>query len=244
MRTSAHGRVKKLGGEATSRNATPVSSAGSVTPTGSRSAFREDIRRPGTRAVHQDLRRPYLGPLPGEHECDGRRASLAVGPVAHRNPRDRQPRPATEIARLRPPSQHDYGYRPRSPERPEGPTKPDPRGPTHHRCGPRGLMTSPSWVVCISTAPGCAGPASAGSVTSRTGRSLPRWQRGHGRRPRRTRRSDEPPVASLVGVPISGPGLSHLKALPELNWLDVKECKLNFEDIDDFQVACPSVKLD
>ncbi len=49
---------------------------------------------------------------------------------------------------------------------------------------------------------------------------------------------------SLVGVPISGPGLSHLKALPKLNWLDVKECKLNFEDIDAFQVACPSVKLD
>jgi hypothetical protein len=49
---------------------------------------------------------------------------------------------------------------------------------------------------------------------------------------------------SLVGVPISGPGLSHLKALPKLNRLDVKECKLNFEDIDAFQVACPSVKLD
>lgn len=49
---------------------------------------------------------------------------------------------------------------------------------------------------------------------------------------------------SLVGVPISGPGLSHLKALPKLNWLDVKECKLNFEDIDAFQVARPSVKLD
>ena len=49
---------------------------------------------------------------------------------------------------------------------------------------------------------------------------------------------------SLVGVPVSGPGLSHLKALPKLNRLDVKECKLNFEDIDDFQVACPSVKLD
>ena len=49
---------------------------------------------------------------------------------------------------------------------------------------------------------------------------------------------------SLVGVPISGPGLFHLKALPKLNWLDVKECKLNFEDIDAFQVACPSVKLD
>ena len=49
---------------------------------------------------------------------------------------------------------------------------------------------------------------------------------------------------SLVGVPILGPGLSHLKALPKLNWLDVKECKLNFEDIDAFQVARPSVKLD
>jgi hypothetical protein len=49
---------------------------------------------------------------------------------------------------------------------------------------------------------------------------------------------------SLVGVPISGPGLSHLKALPKLNWLDVKECKLNFEDVDAFQIACPSVKLD
>jgi hypothetical protein len=51
-------------------------------------------------------------------------------------------------------------------------------------------------------------------------------------------------VLSLVGVPISGPGLSHLKALPKLNRLDVKECKLNSEDIDAFQVACPSVKLD
>ena len=51
-------------------------------------------------------------------------------------------------------------------------------------------------------------------------------------------------MLSLVGVPISGLGLSHLKALPKLNWLDVKECKLNFEDIDAFQVACPSVKLD
>jgi hypothetical protein len=49
---------------------------------------------------------------------------------------------------------------------------------------------------------------------------------------------------SLVGVPIAGPGLSHLKALPKLNWLDVKECKLRFEDIDAFQVACPSVKLE
>ena len=49
---------------------------------------------------------------------------------------------------------------------------------------------------------------------------------------------------SLVGVPISGPGLSHLKALPRLNWLDVKECKLTFEDIDSFQVARPNVKLD
>ncbi len=49
---------------------------------------------------------------------------------------------------------------------------------------------------------------------------------------------------SLVGAPISGPGLSQLKALPKLNRLDVKECKLNFEDIDAFQVACPSVKLE
>lgn len=51
-------------------------------------------------------------------------------------------------------------------------------------------------------------------------------------------------MLSLVGVPILGPGLSHLKALPKLNWLDVKGCKLNLEDIDAFQVACPSVKLD
>lgn len=49
---------------------------------------------------------------------------------------------------------------------------------------------------------------------------------------------------SLVGVRISGSGLSHLKALPKLNWLDVKECKLDSEDIDAFQVARPSVKLD
>jgi hypothetical protein len=32
--------------------------------------------------------------------------------------------------------------------------------------------------------------------------------------------------------------------LPKLNRLEVKECKLNFEDVDAFQVACPSVKLD
>ncbi len=51
-------------------------------------------------------------------------------------------------------------------------------------------------------------------------------------------------VLSLADVPLSGPGLSRLKALPKLNRLDVKGCSLSFEDLDAFQVACPSVKLE
>jgi hypothetical protein len=49
---------------------------------------------------------------------------------------------------------------------------------------------------------------------------------------------------SLVKVPLTGRGLTPLKALPKLNRLDVKGCGLSFEDLDDFQVACPSVKLE
>jgi hypothetical protein len=34
------------------------------------------------------------------------------------------------------------------------------------------------------------------------------------------------------------------KALPKLNQLDIQGCGLSFEDLDDFQVACPAVTLD
>jgi hypothetical protein len=49
---------------------------------------------------------------------------------------------------------------------------------------------------------------------------------------------------SLVGVPLTGRGLNYLTTLPRLNQLDVNQCGLEFEDIDDFQVACPAVKLE
>jgi hypothetical protein len=49
---------------------------------------------------------------------------------------------------------------------------------------------------------------------------------------------------SLVGIPLTGQGLTYLKSLPKLNRLDIKGCGLDFEAIDDFQVACPAVKLE
>jgi hypothetical protein len=38
--------------------------------------------------------------------------------------------------------------------------------------------------------------------------------------------------------------LAHLTALPRLNQLGIAGCGLSFEDVDDFQVVCPSVKLE
>jgi len=49
---------------------------------------------------------------------------------------------------------------------------------------------------------------------------------------------------SLAGVPLTGRGLTHLKTLPKLNTLDIQGCGLSFEDMDNFLVACPSVKLE
>ena len=46
---------------------------------------------------------------------------------------------------------------------------------------------------------------------------------------------------SLVGIPLTGQGLTYLKSLPKLNRLEIKGCGLDFEAIDDFQVACPAV---
>jgi hypothetical protein len=51
-------------------------------------------------------------------------------------------------------------------------------------------------------------------------------------------------VLSLVGVPLTRHGLAHLTALPKLNRLDIQGCGLSFEDVDDFEVACPTVKLE
>jgi hypothetical protein len=51
-------------------------------------------------------------------------------------------------------------------------------------------------------------------------------------------------VLSLARVPLTGRGLAHLTALPRLNQLGIAGCGLSFEDVDDFQVVCPSVKLE
>jgi hypothetical protein len=51
-------------------------------------------------------------------------------------------------------------------------------------------------------------------------------------------------VLSIVNVPLSGRGLTPLKALPRLDRLDVKGCRLDFEDLDAFLAARPSVKLE
>src|SRR5262249_41754419 len=49
---------------------------------------------------------------------------------------------------------------------------------------------------------------------------------------------------SIVNVPLSGRGLTPLKALPRLDQLDVKGCGLDIEDLDAFLAARPSVKLE
>jgi hypothetical protein len=49
---------------------------------------------------------------------------------------------------------------------------------------------------------------------------------------------------SLAGIPLTGRGLTHLKTLPKLNRLDINGCGLGFEDLSDFQVARPAVKLE
>jgi len=51
-------------------------------------------------------------------------------------------------------------------------------------------------------------------------------------------------VLSLANVPLTGRGLAPLKSLPKLERLDVKGCGVSFEDLDDFQVARPAVKLE
>lgn len=51
-------------------------------------------------------------------------------------------------------------------------------------------------------------------------------------------------VVSLRDIPLTGRALGHLKTLPKLSRLDLNGCGLSFEDIDDFQVARPAVKLD
>jgi hypothetical protein len=51
-------------------------------------------------------------------------------------------------------------------------------------------------------------------------------------------------VLSLSGVPLTGQGLTHLKALPKLNRLEIRGCGLSFEDINDFEVARPAVKVE
>lgn len=49
---------------------------------------------------------------------------------------------------------------------------------------------------------------------------------------------------SVAGVRLTANGLAHLKMLPKLNRLDVKGCGLGFEALDEFQVACPRVKIE
>jgi hypothetical protein len=51
-------------------------------------------------------------------------------------------------------------------------------------------------------------------------------------------------MLSLVDIPLTAQGLNHLISLPKLNRLDIKGCGLDFDAIDDFQVACPAVKLE
>jgi hypothetical protein len=51
-------------------------------------------------------------------------------------------------------------------------------------------------------------------------------------------------MLSLRGVPLTGQGLKYLTLLPKLKQLDINNCGLGFEDIDDFEVACPAVKLE
>jgi hypothetical protein len=51
-------------------------------------------------------------------------------------------------------------------------------------------------------------------------------------------------LLSLVGVPLTGRGLAPLKALPKLNRLAIMGSGVSFEDLDDFQVARPTVKLE
>jgi hypothetical protein len=51
-------------------------------------------------------------------------------------------------------------------------------------------------------------------------------------------------VLSLRGVALKRRGLKYLTLLPKLKQLDINNCGLEFEDIDDFQVACPAVKLE
>jgi hypothetical protein len=49
---------------------------------------------------------------------------------------------------------------------------------------------------------------------------------------------------SLVEIPLTTRGLTSLTSLPKLNRLDIKGCGLDFEAVDDFQVACPTVKIE
>jgi hypothetical protein len=49
---------------------------------------------------------------------------------------------------------------------------------------------------------------------------------------------------SVAGVPLTDRGLAHLKSLPRLNRLDVKGCGLGSGALDEFQVACPAVRIE
>jgi hypothetical protein len=51
-------------------------------------------------------------------------------------------------------------------------------------------------------------------------------------------------MLSLVDIPLTARGLTSLTSLPKLNRLGVKGCGLDFETLDDFQVACPTVKFE
>jgi hypothetical protein len=51
-------------------------------------------------------------------------------------------------------------------------------------------------------------------------------------------------MLSLAGIPLTGRALRYLKAVPKLKELNIQGCGLGFEDIDAFQVARPTVKLE
>jgi hypothetical protein len=51
-------------------------------------------------------------------------------------------------------------------------------------------------------------------------------------------------LLTFAGLVACSGGLPEIETLPKLNRLDIEGCGLSFEDLDDFQAACPSAKLD
>ncbi len=220
MRTSASWpRSRSSTARLRSSNATPVSSAGSVTPTGSRSVFGE--RHSTTR--HSRFIKTYGDRIWGLYLAntgvtdDGLRSLAGLSHIE-----------TLAIGNLDP--------RQRPPGIDDSPNAITDAGLVHlkdlkslRNLTLGGLPITDAGLEALKDLPNLGGLYLYGTrvrrdrnrpaqVTTRARRSLPRWQRGHRRGPRRPQRSDEPPGAfarrrSHIGsgpIPLESPPQTEL----------------------------------